>query len=185
MKIGYQGIEYSNSFFVAQEFVEDNNIKDYELIALTNSYNVYEALIKNNIDYGVMATYSTVGKEVAETMEVLKHNKLSLVKKYDKVINHCLFKKNKDVKIVGVASHIQALKQSEKIREEKHLNFEEMVVDDTALAAKQLKEGILDDRFGVMCTKEAGINNGLYLVLEKFQDDKDSTTTFGIFKKAD
>lgn len=183
MKIGYQGIEYSNSFFIAKQFIKDNNIRNYELIALTNSYNVYDQLLKNNIDYGVMAIWNTIGKDVIETKEVLKYNKLLVVKKYDRIINHCLFKKNNDVKIIGIASHIQALKQSKNIIQQKYSNLEKIIVEDTALAANQLKEGVLNEGIGVICTKEAGINNGLFLVTEKFQDNKENITTFGIFEK--
>ena len=183
IKIGYQGIKYSNSFFIAKQFVKENGIKDYKFIPLTNSANVYNNLIEEKINYGIMAIYNTIGGEVIETKEVLKNNKLLMVHKYDRKIKHCLFKKSKDIEIICIASHIQALKQTKNVRTQIYPNLKELIVEDTALAAQQLKEGILDEKIGIICTKEAGINNGLFLVCENFQDMKENITTFGVFEK--
>lgn len=182
MKIGYQGIEYSNSFFIAEQFANEKEFANFELIPLVNSSNVYNALLGNQIDYGVMALYNTIGKEVLETKEVLLNNNLLLVQKYDRTINHCLFKKKQNIQIENIASHVQALKQTEKIRKEKYPNLEQIIVEDTALAAEQLKDGVLNESVAVICTKEAGVNNNLFLVSENFQDNTNNITTFGIFK---
>lgn len=183
IKIGYQGAMYSNSFFIAKRFVLENELKDYEFIPLINSKNVYEALIKEKIDYGVMAICNTLGGEVIETKDVLEKKELVVIDLYNRKINHCLFKKSKNDEITSIASHIQALNQSKNIRKEKYPDLGEIVTNDTALAAEQLKEGILDAKIGVLCTMEAGINNGLYLISETFQDNLENITTFGVFKK--
>ena len=182
MKIGYQGIEGSNSEAVAKQF-EKSLHKECVLIPLVNSKNVVDALENNVIDYGVMATYNILGGIVTETKEALKNKNFKLIETIRIPIHHCLFKKkNVDLaNIRTIASHEQALKQTnEHIR---HLfpNVNTVQIDDTALAAKYLSEDILDNTVAVICRKNAGELFNLDLVYENIEDNTSNYTEFGIY----
>ena len=55
-KIGYQGIEGSNSEVAAKDMARNCLCVNPEFVPLTSSENVISALLQGNIDYGVFAT---------------------------------------------------------------------------------------------------------------------------------
>ncbi len=184
MKIGYQGIEGSNSEAVALEFATKLDC-EYSLIPLTNSNNVTSALQNNEIDYGVMATYNILGGVVKETEIALKGKDFKLIKTIKIPIHHCIFKKKNisTSKINVIASHEQALKQTIKSRKKLFPNSKPLAVEDTALAAKYLSQNIFEDNIAVICRKNAGEMFNLELLYENIEDDSSNYTEFGIYKK--
>lgn len=185
MKIGYQGIKGSNSEKVTKRFIEKMKFNNVELIPLINSKNVVRELNSGNIEYGIMAIRNTLGGIVEETEKAIEGQNLKLVYE-DKInIHHCLFKRV-DVnlnEITVIASHIQALKQTEENRKKLFPNCIEVEVEDTALAAKYLVDGTLHPNVAVICRKNAGEMFGLDLVCENFEDSKDNFTEFGVYVK--
>jgi hypothetical protein len=85
-----------------------------------------------------------------------------------------------------VASHIQALKQTKKWVGE-HLSPEIVTIEmeDTAISAKMLGEGLLKDDTAVICSLEAGLQNGLTLMAQNIEDDKRNRTEFRLLKMPD
>ena len=71
MKIGYQGIQGSNSEKAAKEFIKKNNLKNVELIPLVNSEQVVRSILEKKIEYGVMAIKNSIAGNVKETETVL------------------------------------------------------------------------------------------------------------------
>ena len=185
MRIGYQGISGSNSEAAAIKYVKDNNLDNVELIPLVNSNMVVKHLEQELIDVGLMAVYNSIGGTVIETQESLKDKSFKEVYAITLPIHHCLFKKkNVDIEQVEiVASHLQALIQTRKTRQSLFPDLIECEVQDTALAAKELSENILNDNYAVICRKNAGEYYGLELVAENIEDRKDNQTTFKIYKK--
>ena len=107
IKIGYQGINGSNSEIVAKKFQKSLNVES-ELLGLITSKNVIEELKNKSIDYGVLAYKNTIGGIVEETREALQEIEYKIIDKISIPINHCIFKK-KNISInsiKNVASHI-------------------------------------------------------------------------------
>ena len=182
-KIGYQGIKGSNNEIAVNKFVEDIS-GDVELLPLVSSKNVVNALLNEEIELGVMAIRNNIGGAVRETQEALCDD-IVLLKEIDVYIHHCLFFKNKEINkndIKYVASHEQALIQTQNSLSKIFDNIELVKVANTAVGAKQLGDGELNDKHAVICTMIAGVDNNLYLFKENIED-RESITTFGLFKK--
>ena len=188
MKIGYQGIEGSNSEEAAINLAYKLGIKDYELIPLVSSKNVIGNLKRGTIDYAVVAAKNSLGGTVIETFEAIKNEYLELIATEILQIHHCIFKKNgidkSDIKVI--ASHIQALKQTKENICELFPNSSEKEVEDTALAAKMLSEGILADNVAVICRKNAGYKYAnLEMIFENVEDNIENFTEFRMFKMSE
>lgn len=184
MKIGYQGIKGSNSERASRILSEELKLNDIELVPLTISENVVRELKLKNIDYGVMAIENTVGGPVLETRKALLDANVAVLEEVVLEIHHCLFKKSgvnvKNIK--NIASHIQALIQCKKNIEKLFPNCKIIETEDTSIAAKYLKEGILSDNTAIICSKSAGDMYNLELVKENIEDSSNNYTTFGIYK---
>ena len=74
IKIGYQGMEGSNSEEAARIIAEQLAFSEYELIPLITSKMVVDKLKMKEIDYGVMAIKNSLGGTVQETHEAKKMN---------------------------------------------------------------------------------------------------------------
>lgn len=137
---------------------ENNHKIEYELIPLVNSQNVINLLKAGGIDYGVVAIKNSIAGPVEETINALKGGKYEVVKRIVLPMHHCIFiKPNINVEqIEYIASHKQALSQTRINRNRLFLNWKEKETKDTALAAKELSEGILPDNYAVICRKNAG-----------------------------
>ena len=72
IKVGYMGIPFSNTEAMALEFLREMNWKNAELIALMSSKATVDALLKGEIDYGVLAVKNSSAGEVGETKESLE-----------------------------------------------------------------------------------------------------------------
>lgn len=184
IKIGYQGIPGSNSEEVAKQFANKNLLEEYSLIPLISSYFVTKNLKNNDIDFGVMAVYNTLGGEVKETKKAIEFENFIEVDEITIPIHHCLFKR-KDFKgeIKVIISHEQALLQTKQNRKNLYPNCKEKIYMDTALAAKDLSEGNLNQNVGILCRKNAGeMYNNLELMKENLEDNSNNFTTFKIYK---
>ena len=128
-------------------------------------------------------------KVLLESMVALKNKHIELVSTLVMPIHHCLFKQHADTPddhIRYVASHIQALKQTKKWLGE-HLSPEIVTIEmeDPAISAKMLGEGLLKDDTAVICSLEAGLQNGLTLMAQNIEDDKRNRTEFRLLKMPD
>ncbi|WP_054743270.1 prephenate dehydratase domain-containing protein [Cellulosilyticum ruminicola] len=56
------------------------------------------------------------------------------------------------------------------------------IIEDIAIGAKYLAEGILQETTAVICRKEAVLKYGLYLLVEGIEDYKDNYTEFRMIK---
>ena len=157
---------------------------EYEL----DDYYNYDLLVKTlkmainkEIDFGVMAIKNIVAGNVVETKEALTP-KIELFDTLDLPIHHCLFKKSPQSNIEYVASHIQALHQTQETRKKILKNVIEIECTDTALAAKMLFNGEYPENYAVICRENAGNFFNLTLVEKNIEDNPFNTTTFGLFK---
>ena len=184
IKIGYQGIENSYSHIASLQFVKKLNI-DAKVIGLISSQKVIEELINGNIDYGVVAIKNSIAGKVEETKNALDKINYQILDSLDLEIHHCLFKlkevNKNDIKYI--ASHIQALKQTERHIKDLFNNIEVIGIEDTSLSALLLKNNKIPKDTAVICSMKAGLSSKLDLIRENIEDEKNNTTTFIMIKK--
>lgn len=179
--IGYQGIENSNNHRAAKMIASELGFDSLELRPMVSSDNVVKALQCGEIEYGVMAFKTDVAGDVSETKiatEGLCYHVLHSVS-FD--IHHCLFKKNEHVEkadIKVIASHPEALRECRNTVSQLFPDAKMMEVEDTAYAAKALKEGVLPADTAVLCNMKAGLGNDLVLLKENLEDLEHNGTTF-------
>lgn len=181
IKIGYQGMEGSNALAAAQEMCGQLALKDVIYIPLITSAGVTKALLNGEVQYGVMATRNVIAGEVEETKVVLMGLKYETIATCKLPIHHALFIKSDKIlkeEIKEVASHIQALKQCKGYLKVHFKNSIYTPLEDTAIGAKYLAEGKLQETTAVICRKEAGVQYGLYLLAEEIEDLKGNYTEF-------
>lgn len=181
IKIGYQGMRGSNALAAAKQMCEALGINSVSYIPLVTSAGVTEALLKGKVQYGVMATCNVIAGEVEETKVALQDLKYECMATCRLPIHHCLFiKRDKLLKqdIRQVASHIQALKQCENYLTQHFGKIDLLPIEDTAIGAKYLAEGRLDEKTAILCRKEAGLQYKLLLLAENIEDFKENYTEF-------
>ena len=181
MKIGFQGVLFSNSEEAAIQFAKTHGLKTNQFIPLITSQNVVSALINKKIDYGVLAIQNKIAGIVKETTDALTEN-IEPIDSLYLPIHHALFKKNKNSKIDFIASHIQALNQTKEYRRKNLPTIKEIESEDSAISAKKLSTGIYPENYAVICKKNAGEFYNLFLIDENIEDDKENETLFGLFK---
>jgi len=186
VKIGYQGIQNSNSEAAAIEFVEQRKFNDYIMIPLVSSFNVLDNVENGTIDYGVVAYSNNTGGTVKESVQALKFVNVHLVDEITIPINHYLFVKNDLVKIQSIeaiASHPQAFLQCQSTLSKHYPNIDLIQDEDTATAARKLRLELFNEQTAVLCRKNAGEKNNLFLVHSNLEDRDDNSTSFRVYKK--
>lgn len=181
MKIAYQGIEGSFSELAAIRLAEQNGLVDYELLPVITSENVCQSVENGIAAYGVVAIENSIGGPVYETKKALEKRDFVHISKIAIPISQCLFKLSPDTpdeEIKFVASHEQALNQCKNTISHMFPDIKKILVEDTALAAKQLREGILKPDTIVICSLRAGELYDLCLIKEGVQNESENITSF-------
>lgn len=183
MRIGYQGIEGSNSEASARSMAARLGWTEVEYVPLVHSRGVVEALLADEVDYGVMATLNHVAGVVQETETALRGLSYRMLALDCIPIHHCLFVKDPSVtEIHTIASHIQALKQCRETLTREYPAARWREEEDTAIAARHLAESLLPPDTGVLCRRDAGEAFGLHLVRENLEDDAENATEFELIR---
>ena len=179
-RVGYMGTEGSFSEMAAKEIADMMLFGNARLVPMTNAKNVLNALLEDEISYGVVAIRNTTTGAVSEFIEAFGDTSYEVQGMYTLPIHHCLFKKSgvDTDTLTTVASHPQALTQTQEKRRKNYPDLTEQAVDDTALAAQMLAEGNLSDTTAVICSKNAGEKWNLELMEENIEDSDDNQTIF-------
>lgn len=185
MRIGFQGDNYSNSYFAAMQYANQNK-EEFEAVPLINSYPVIQALINGEIEIGVVAHRNSIAGLVNET-EIAMNELGSSVEEIEEItlpIHHCLFtisEKAEDIKYIY--SHEQALRQCEDYIKTHYPNAEAIKEKDTSLAALKLASGEYDRNVAVICNKACGNHYKLKLIRENIEAEQNNHTTFKVYRK--
>lgn len=186
MLIGYQGITGSYSQRAAKLLAENANLLYADFVPLVTSAEVIRALKNDEISYGVVAIYNSVGGNVIETDEALRGFDYFKVTALIMPIHQCIFKLNPSVSndsINKIKSHIQALEQTKGSLKRYFPYAKQTEIEDTALGAKNLAEGVYDKYTAVVCSREAGEYYGLTMMYENIEDDDSNRTMFYLIEK--
>ena len=184
IRIGYQGIEGSNSEAASAGFAVTQEMKNVEYVPLVSSQRVVDMLVAGDIDYGVMASRNHIAGYVQETEAARTGVSYHLTAALTLPIHHCLFVKDPTVtNPTIIASHPQALAQCKETLAQEFADAELMEIEDTAIGARYLSDGTLPSNVGVLCRRNAGEAFGLYLLQENLEDDPTNATDFIIIEK--
>ena len=188
IRIGYQGIEGSNSYKAAQILALQEDYDSVEFVPLVTSAKVIDALENDKIDLGVVAVRNSGGGRVQETIDALQGKRFNTDNSVTIKVRHSICFSSQDVepkKITHVYSHEQALKQCTGSLGNLFPNAKRTPIEDTALGASRLAEGEYDSKCSaVICSAEIGREKQLFIYQDDFQDSSDNRTEFVLLSHA-
>lgn len=185
IKIGYQGIEYSNNYIAAEKFVELQQMEECVLIPLISSENVVYKLMNDEIDLGIMAIFNSTIGQIRETQKALSGKNLTEYARIEFTIKHAAFKLDKNLKnsdIKYVVSHEAALAQCQDNIKLTYPNAEFKTIENTALGPGMLVSGKISSLSVILCPPKAGEKYNLFMDSEDMSDKNNNVTTFGVFR---
>lgn len=168
--IGFLGPQGTHSHQAAKEIFKNSQAK------IKNSITeVFQALINNEIEIGIVPAENSTAGMVTETIYNLVNYPVAISGSYDLLIHHYLLGRTKDKNDLKVVmSHQQALNQCAGWLEQ---NLSAAKKETMASTIK----GILttkDPTIGFIASKTAAETYNLNILAEKIEDDKANTTKF-------
>ena len=173
----FQGIEGANSHLASKKLFPKAKI-----IACETFEEVFESVIKNNSDIGIIPVENSVAGRVAEIHSLMHKTPLKIVGEYFmKVELHLLGpEKIKINQIKNVRSHIHALSQCRKFIKKNKVKT--IVSADTALAAKEISEKNNSTESAIATKLAAKIYN-LKILKKNVEDSHKNITRFILLQK--
>lgn len=183
-KVGYMGIPGSFSEIAAEELLKQNGLTGAELVPLVCAKNILDALREGRVDYGVLGVRNSTAGPVSEFVHAFDGVAYEKLDEYVLPIHHCLFKKPgvETDRLTEVATHPQALRQTDHTRAQRWPRLSEKKIEDTAIGAEWLAKGELPETTAVICSINAGRAWGLDLIAENIEDSTENKTTFWLLK---
>jgi len=183
--IGIQGGKGSFCDEVATLFAKNHGIDNIKVEYLISSDAVLEAIEKDQVDFGIFAMENAQGGVVIESVEALANHRCEIVEMFYIPISQTLLARRGVFvgDISEIHSHQQALRQCRDYLAEHFWTRPLIEEDDTAEAARRLKEGKLPKTAGVIAPKACADLYGLVIVQENIHDLKNNLTLFVGVKK--
>ncbi|MEE9165961.1 MAG: prephenate dehydratase domain-containing protein [Candidatus Neomarinimicrobiota bacterium] len=178
--IGIQGGKGSFCDGAATIFANNHGIEDVRMKYLVSSEAVLGAVENENVDFGIFAMENAQGGVVIESVEALAHHRCEIVEMfYIPISQNLLGKRGVFIgDITEIHSHQQALLQCRDYVAEHFWTRPLIEEDDTAEAARRLKEGKLPETAAVVAPKACADLYGLVLLQENIHDLKNNLTLF-------
>jgi len=179
-KIGIQGDIGSFSEQAAHAFVKREKLSDFVIEYLINSKNVVEAVDNNSVNYGIFAIENSQGGVVIESIKAIAEYRCHIADMFQiKVEQNLLTLPGVTAgEITSIHSHQQALRQCREYLAENFWSCPLIEEEDTAKAAKELKEGKLPQTAAVIANKACAELYGLEIFEDNIQDLKNNLTMF-------
>ena len=177
-KIGYQGVKGAFSQIAASHLFTYDYLQEYPTFA-----NVFEAIERGDIDYGVIPFENSYTGEVGDTFDLLyTHEGVYIEKMYDLKVNQNLLgvKGAKREDIQEVYSHPQGLSQCSLFLS--GLGAKQVPYANTALAAKHISE-MNDKHMGAIASLETAQAYNLDVLASDIANSVDNTTRFMVIQK--
>lgn len=175
--VACQGVEGAFSGIASEKFFKIANITYFK-----NFEGVFSAVDKGFCEYGVLPIENSTAGSVFEVYDLMKKHKFSIVRSIKLKVDHCLATnigvELSDVK--KVVSHKQALLQCSNYL--KNLKVECEIEDNTAIAAKKLKESG-DTSVAVICSRKCAEEYSLKILDSGIQDSSKNYTRFILITK--
>lgn len=175
--IGFQGSIGANSNLACNKFYPDFATKSF-----ANFYDVFEAVEKGEVDFGMIPFENSYAGRVSEIHNLLQRHKVAIVAEHFFAIEHNLVAlQNAEISdIKEVYSHPQALMQcAENLQK---LKITACEYSNTADAAKFIASEN-DKSKAALCSKAAAQANNLKILQENMQDMAGNATIFIVIAK--
>ncbi|NQU26858.1 MAG: prephenate dehydratase [Candidatus Marinimicrobia bacterium] len=185
LKIGIQGGRGSFSEEAAKVFIANHGLKQTTMDYLITSENVVAAVESGQVDFGIFAMENAQGGVVIESVEALAHHRCEIVEMFYVAISQSLLARRGVFlgDITEIHSHQQALRQCRNYLAEHFWTRPLIEQDDTAEAARRLKEGKISKTAGVIAPRFCAELYGLVVIAEDIHDLKNNLTLFLGIKK--
>jgi len=185
LKIGIQGGRGSFSEEAAKVFIANHGLKQTTMDYLITSENVVAAVESGQVDFGIFAMENAQGGVVIESVEALAHYRCEIVEMFYVAISQSLLARRGVFlgDITEIHSHQQALRQCRNYLAEHFWTRPLIEQDDTAEAARRLKEGKISKTAGVIAPRFCAELYGLVVIAEDIHDLKNNLTLFLGIKK--
>lgn len=184
-KIGIMGGMGSFSEQAAHEFAQNHGIEKYEMDYLITTECALSAVEFGDVDFGIFAMENAQGGVVIESVEAMAHHLCEIVEMfYIPISQNLIARRGVNIgDITAVHSHQQALRQCREYLAEHFWTRPLIEEDDTAEAARKLKDGKLPKSVAVIANKSCADLYGLVIIKENIQDLKNNLTLFIGVKK--
>lgn len=177
--IGYQGVEGAFSEEAVLKFFSNpKEVKKYDEFE-----DVFEALLKNEIAYGVLPIENSYTGAISEVYDLLvKYGFYIIGEECIKIDQHLIGIKDSNLdKIEEIYSHPQGFHQSKRFLS-KYDGVKLIPYYNTAISAKHVSD-LRDKRKAAIGSRRAAEIYGLEIIKENINDKKDNCTKFIIISK--
>lgn len=180
INIGVQGAKGSFSEVAGHAFAEREKFSESDIVYLISSKNVLHAVDKGKVEYGVFAMENAQGGVVIESVKALAEHRCKIVDMFHVRIaqNLLTLPGVKAPEITEIHSHQQALRQCREYLADHFWSCPLIEEDDTAEAARRLKEGKLPKTAAVIANRSCAEIYDLELFEEDIHDLKNNLTLF-------
>lgn len=185
IKVGVSGDIGSFSEQAAVEYCRKTHIEDYEIQYLISVEKVLNSIDAGKIGLGIFPIENSNGGIVIESVYAMSRYIFNIEDIFEIPVVHCLLTKKgiKKENIKSIASHDQALKQCKMYLKRQWSDAHLHETEDTAKAAKDLSEGILNEETAVLAPESCATLYGLMVMEKGVQDLKFNFTNFLAVKK--
>ncbi len=178
VRVAYSGVEGAFAYIAAKKMYPEALLVPYP-----DFESAYRATESGECDVSVLPIENSYAGDVSTVMDLLFSGTLYVNQVHDLEINHCLIAKDGASleTIKTVMSHPQALAQCQGYIH-KH-GFEQISMQNTALAAKRVKEEG-DITVAAIASDETARIFGLNILQAKINESRTNTTRFVAFSRA-
>jgi chorismate mutase/prephenate dehydratase len=184
IKVGIQGLRGAYHEVAAEQFFTNYLKMNIELVSFDIFELIYEALEKDEIDYGIVAIENSLMGSIYKNFDLLARYDYEIIgETYVHVQHQLLGLKNAKLSdIKEVYSQLPALAQVEHSLNDILPNVKKVEYFDTAASAKMVAEK-QNKSLASIASKKAGEIYGLKVLKKNVEDDKENFTRFLAFTK--
>lgn len=177
-KIAFLGPEGTFSHKAVRDIFEQK----YAEVPSTTISGVFEKVIQQEVDLGVVPVENSTGGLIQETLDNLIRHPLHIVGSYELPIHLCLLARTSDLsKIKIIKSHAQPFAQAKGWLQK---NFPKALLEPEASSVKAILS-TTDPEIAFIADKEAAQKYGLTILAENIEDKKNNITQFYIISKSE
>ncbi len=184
MRIGVSGDVGSFSEEAGINYAKKAGLKDYKLAYLIDMEGVLAAISKDEIDVGIFPVVNNNSGLVRPAFEAMGRHLFDVIDEEHLDVSQCLMAKKFMPlnQISAIYSYTPAFNQCKLFLADLK---DVAVIDwgDTAKAARDLANGVLDENSAVIGSARAAAAYGLQIIASNLQDVKPNVTMFVVVKK--
>ncbi len=172
-RVACQGVEGAYSNQAAEQFFDAPEIYYYPQFE-----DVFRAVENGSVEYGVLPIENSTAGSVAQVYDLMRRHNFYIIKDTKVVVRHNLLTAGETSveQLTDVYSHVQALDQCMKLREQyKHITFHEYT--NTAMAAKFVAEEN-NPHYGALASSKCAQLYNMHVLQKDVQDINGNATRF-------